>query len=147
MGQTYNMDLRNSDGTIIARTGEIEFTASNATTPAALNATSPVGTITSGALPTVTLTSTTGAQVSTARDVNLYVPLTGDATANAATCKLELSADNVTYTELTTVSLASAVNNTGAIVQLVTVRVPAAWYVKLTTSHMTIGAAGVCSYA
>ena len=147
MGQTYNVKIENQDGTIITRGGELVYTDSNATTPAALNATSPVGTITSGALPTVTLTSTTGAQVSTARDVNLYVPLTADATNNAATCKIELSADNMTYTELATVSLAAAVNNTGAIVLLETVRVPAAWYVKLTTSHMTIGAAGVCPYA
>jgi hypothetical protein len=147
MGQTFNVRILNPDGTYASRVGEIVYTDSSATTPAALNATSPVGTITSGALPTVTLTSTTGAQVSTARDVNLYALLTADATNNIASCKIELSADNVTYTELSTVSLAAAVNNTGAVAQLATVRVPAGWYVKLTTSHMTIGAAGVCSYA
>lgn len=147
MGQTYNVNLFNQDGTLETRTGRINYTDSAATTPAALNATSPVGTITSGALPTVTLTTATGAQVSTARDVNLYVPLTADATNNAATCAVALSADDTTYTTLTTVSVAAALNNLGALVQLVTVRVPAGWYVKLTTSRMTIGAAGVCSYA
>lgn len=147
MGQTYNTNMLTQDGTLTKLTGEITFVDSNATTPAALNATSPVGTITSGSLPTVTLTSTTGAQVSTTRDVNVYVPLTSDATNNAATCAIALSADNSTYTTLTTVSVAAAINNLGALVQLVTVRVPAGWYVKLTTSRMTIGAAGVCSYA
>lgn len=147
MGQTYNIRILNADGTYASRVGGLTYTDSSATTPAALNATSPVGTVTSGALSTVTLTSTTGAQVSTTRDVNLYALLTADGTNNAATCKIELSPDNSTYTELGTVSLAAAVNNTGAIAQLATVRVPAGWYVKLTTSHMTIGAAGVCPYA
>lgn len=147
MPVTYNGNLVNADGTLVVRSGELVFTDATPSVPAALNATSPVGTITSGSLPTVTLTSTTGAQVSTTRDVNLYVPLTSDATNNAATCAIALSADNSTYTTLTTVSVAAAVNNLGALVQLVTVRVPAGWYVKLTTSRMTIGAAGVCSYA
>lgn len=146
MGQTYNANIEDTTGAIRIE-GEVAFTDSNATSPAPLNATSPVGTITSGSLPTVTLTSTTGAQVSTARDVTLYVPLTGDATLNAATCAIALSPDNTTYTTVGTVSLASAVNNTGAIELVESVRVPAGWYVKLTTSHMTIGAAGVCSYA
>ena len=147
MGQTYNIDILTSDGSQVVRQGELNYTDSNPLTPAALNATSPVGTIVSGALPTVTLTSTTGAQVSTARDVTLYVPLTGDATNNAATCAIALSPDNTTYTTVGTVSLAAAVNNTGAVVLVESVRVPAGWYVKLTTSHMAIGATGVCSYA
>jgi hypothetical protein len=146
MARTYGSNILDETGQIRIE-GFTQFTDADPTTPAPLNATSPVGTITSGALPTVTLASTTGAQVSTARDVNLYVPLTGDATNNAATCAIALSADNSTYTTVGTVSLAAAVNNTGAVVLVETVRVPAGWYVKLTTSHMTIGSAGACSYA
>ena len=146
MGSTYNTNILDESGAIRIE-GQTQFTDSSPTSPAPLNATSPVGTIVSGALPTVTLTSTTGAQVSTARDVNLYVPLTADATNAIASCAIALSPDNTTYTTVGTVSLAAAVNNTGAVVLVETVRVPAGWYVKLTTSHMTIGSAGVCSYA
>ena len=146
MGQTFNANVTDSQGEVRFE-GEIVYTDSNATTPAPLNATSPVGTITSGTLPTVTLTSTTGAQVSTARDVNIYIPLTGDATNNAATGAVALSPDNTTYTTVETFSLAAAVNNTGAIVLAANVRVPAGWYIKITTSHMAIGATGVCYYA
>jgi hypothetical protein len=147
MGQTYNVDLLNADGTLVSKVGELTYTDSNATTPAALNATSPVGTITAGALPTVTLSSATGAQVSTTRDVNVYVPLASDATNNAATCAVALSPDNTTYTTVATVSVAAAINNLGALTLMKSIRVPAGWYIKLTTSRMTIGAAGVCSYA
>lgn len=146
MGQTYNTNILDESGQIRIE-GQTQFTDSSPTSPAALNATSPVGTITSGSLPTVTLSTGTGAQVSTVRDVNIYVPLTGDATNNVATGAVALSPDNVTYSTVETFSLAAAVNNTGAIVLAANVRVPAGWYIKITTSHMAIGAAGVCSYA
>jgi hypothetical protein len=103
-----------------------------------LSATSPVGTITSGALPTASLSSGTGAQLSTTRDVTAYLALTGDATNNAATAAIALSPDNATYSTLATLSLAAAVNNTGAIGQMATVRVPAGWYLKVTVSRMAI---------
>ena len=147
MGQTYNIDILTSDGSQVVRQGELNYTDSNPLTPAPLNATSPVGTITSGALPTVTLASGTGAQVSTARDVNLYVPLTSSGTNAVATCALAISPDNSTYTTVGTVTLAAAVNTIGAVVIVETLRIPAGWYVKLTASNFTIGSAGVCSYA
>ena len=137
MGQTFNANIDDSTG-LIRVEGSVAFTDSNATSPAALNATSPVGTITSGALPTVSLSSGTGAQVSTSRDVNAYIALTADATNNAATAAIALSPDNTTYSTLATISLAAAVNNTGAIVQMATVRVPAGWYLKVTVSHYAI---------
>jgi hypothetical protein len=93
----------------------------------------------SGALPTATLASGTGGQLSTARDVDSVTPFTGDATNNAATCKIELSPDNVTYTTLNTVSIAAALNLTGALDQNINVAVPAGWYVKLTAVHGTLG--------
>ena len=137
MGQTFNANIDDSTG-LVRVEGSVAFTDSNATSPAALNATSPVGTITSGALPTVSLSSGTGAQVSTSRDVNAYIALTADATNNAATAAIALSPDNTTYSTLATISLAAAVNNTGEIVQMATVRVPAGWYLKVTVSHMAI---------
>jgi len=94
--------------------------------------------ITSGALPTATLSSGTGAQVSTSRDTNVAVLYTLDATNNIATVKIELSPDGTTYTSLGTISFAAAVNNTGAIAELATFKVPAAWYVKVTVVHAAI---------
>ena len=47
MGQTYNANVTDSQGEVRFE-GEIVYTDSNATTPAPLNATSPVGTITAG---------------------------------------------------------------------------------------------------
>jgi hypothetical protein len=92
----------------------------------------------SGALPTVSLSSTTAAQVSTTRNVTAVVAITNDATNNAATCKVELSPDNSTFSTLLTVSYAAAVNNTGAIVYPLTIPVPAGWWVKLTVTHAAI---------
>jgi len=94
--------------------------------------------ITSGALPTATLSSGTGAQISTTRDTRVGILYTLDATNNIATVKLELSPDGTTYSSLGTMSFAAAVNNTGAIAQLLTVGVPAGWYVKVTVVHATI---------
>jgi len=94
--------------------------------------------ITSGALPTATLSSGTGAQISTTRDTRVGILYTLDATNNIATVKLELSPDGTTYSSLGTMSFAAAVNNTGAIAQLLTFGVPAGWYVKVTVVHATI---------
>jgi len=94
--------------------------------------------ITSGALPTATLSSGTGAQISATRDTRVGILYTLDATNNIATVKLELSPDGTTYSSLGTMSFAAAVNNTGAIAQLLTFGVPAGWYVKVTVVHATI---------
>ena len=94
--------------------------------------------ITSGALPTATLSSGTGAQISTSRDTNVAVLYTLDAANAVATVKIELSPDGTTYTSLGTISFAAAVNNTGAIAELATFKVPAAWYVKVTVVHAAI---------
>lgn len=125
--------------------GETRFVGALSTTgtvgptdPTPLNTVSPVGTITSGALPTVSLSSTTAAQVSTARDVTAFVAITNDGTNNAATCKVELSPNNSDFSTLATISYAAAINNLGAIVYLVPVRVPAGWWIKLTVTHAAI---------
>ena len=88
---------------------------------------------TAGALPTITFTSGTGAQVSTTKDVFLTVPVT--LTTAAGTCKVEISPDNTTYSTL--VTLAPGVN---ASVTAVTLLVPAAWYVRLTVTNATLAA-------
>lgn len=100
---------------------------------------SPLFTISSGALPTVALVSGAGAQISVDRDVETVTPVTGDGTNNAATCAIALSPDNLTYSTLDTLSIAAAVNLTGALALSANIRVPAGWYLKLTSSHATIG--------
>src|SRR6266850_1759999 len=94
-----------------------------------------------GALPTVALVSGAAAQISTARDVCLVVPFTGDGTNNAATLKIELSQDGVTFSTLDTLSIAAALNLTGALNTPVSFVVPDGWYVKLTAVHGAIGTA------
>ena len=134
-GNAYQAAFENADGTIARLEGEIQYT--DGTNQPASN----VNPVTSGSLSTSTFTSTTAAQVSTTRTVTCYVPWSGDGTNNAATLKVELSPDNNTFSTLTTLSLAQAVNNTGAITLLLTLVVPAGWYVKLTTTHTTLGTA------
>jgi hypothetical protein len=94
--------------------------------------------IASGALPTVSLSSGTAAQVSATRNVTAAILYTLDATNNVATVKIELSPDNSTFTSLGTMSFAAAVNNTGAIAMIATVPVPAGWYIKVTVVHAAI---------
>jgi hypothetical protein len=134
----FLVDAYNADRTEIEQQFSLTPKDATAAALAPLSATSPVGSITSGALPTASLSSGTGAQLSTTRDVTAYLALTADATNNAATAAIALSPDNSTYSTLATLSLAAAVNNTGAIVQMATVRVPAGWYLKVTVSRMAI---------
>lgn len=132
-----------SNGQVVSQ-GAITFTDSAPSQPAALNQLSPVGTITSGSLPTVQLVSGNGVQILTSRDVESYTAVTGDATNNVASVTVALSPDNTTYSTILVPSLAAAVNNTGAIALSVTVRVPAGWYIKMTAVHMALG---VTTYA
>lgn len=124
--------------------GTLTYTGATPTQPAALNQLSPVGTIVSGALPTVQLVSGTGAQVLTTRDVESYTTITYDGTNNAASVTVALSPDNTTYSTILVPTLAAAVNLTGAIAHPITVRVPAGWYLKMTAVHASLG---VTTYA
>src|SRR3954469_24908078 len=108
-GNTYPARLQTLDG-IVRESGSLIFNDST-NQPAA-----PAPPISSGTLPN------TGAWVSgtakvnpVSRAVSVTVEVVGDATNNAATCVIALSPDNSTFTTLATVSLAAAVNNTGAI--------------------------------
>ena len=132
---TFNVTERDPENQRVLASRVLSFDDAAQLQPAALNQVSPKGTITSGALPTVQLVSGAGAQVSTARDVDTYTVWTGDATNNVASCAVAISPDNTTYTTIYTLSLAAAVNNTGAIALLAFARVPAGWYLKLTSVH------------
>src|SRR3954469_6197416 len=100
MATTYNVTERHPENTQIIASRVISFDDASTAIPATRNQVSPVGTITSGALPTQTLTSGTGAQISTTRDVDTYTLWTGDATNNAATATVAISPDNSTYSTI-----------------------------------------------
>jgi hypothetical protein len=135
MATTYTVDILNAEQTEVIQSGVVSYTGAAALVPATLNQVSPKGTVLSGALSTVTLTTGTGAQISTARDVETFTLWTGDATNNVASATVALSPDNVTYSTLYVASLAAAVNNTGAIAIPLPARVPAGWYLKITNVH------------
>ena len=132
MATTYAYDLLNPEQNEVKDSGVLSFTGAAAVIPATLNQVSPKGTVTSGALSTQQLVTATGAQVSTARDVETHTPCT--LTNAAGTVTVALSPDNVTYSTLAVVT--PAVN---ASITDVVVRVPAGWYIKLTVSQATLG--------
>lgn len=139
MTTNYAYELQNPEGSEVKDAGILNLTGAAPLTPARLNQVSPVGTITSGALPTQQLVSTTAAQISLVRDVDTYTPVTFDATNNVASVAVALSPDGTTFSTVATPSLAAAVNTIGAIAILISLRVPAGWYVKMTTTHATLG--------
>jgi hypothetical protein len=101
---------------------------------------SPLFSIVNGALPTVQLVTATGAQIQTGTDSETVTPVTfNSGAANTATCLVQLSPDNVTYSTLGTESEPVGVALAGTI-HLVKVRVPAGWYIKLTVNaQATLG--------
>src|SRR5437868_1904527 len=124
-------------------TGQLTLTDSAATVPtdfALLNQLTSALTVTSGALPQLAAAWVSGtAKVNpVARQIVIPLAITGDATNNAATCAVAISADDSTYTTVATVSLAAAVDIPGAITLLSSVILPAGWYIKLTLSHTTV---------
>lgn len=134
-GSTYPVDTLNAEGTLVKESGLLRFTDS---TNQPVPSTPP---ITSGTLPN------TGAWVSGTAKVNpvtraitVAVEVVADATNNLASCVIAISPDNSTYTTLGTPSVAAAINTSGAITQLVDVRLPQGWYIKLTLTHVTVAA-------
>lgn len=96
--------------------------------------------ITSGALPTISFSSGTAAQVTVTRDVFLNVPVTYTPTAGAAaTCKVEISPDNVTFSTLSTEQVPAG-TALDSFVRSTQILVPAGWYVKLTVTNATLAA-------
>jgi hypothetical protein len=93
----------------------------------------------SGALATVAPVSATAFQCSVTQDVTLVVPVTyNPGVATPATCKVEVSPDNVTYSTVLTITQPVGTVFDGSI-EPVTLLVPAAWYVKLTATNATLG--------
>lgn len=132
----------NDPGDIVGTFNSGRLTAVGAATTAtgvpSLNQLSPVATITSGALPTQQFVSGTAAQVSTTRDVEVHTPVTfNPGVATTATCKVELSPDNTTYSTLCTWTEPVGVALDGTILD-VTCRVPAGWYLKLTVNAQAV---------
>src|SRR5438876_6930649 len=92
-----------------------------------------------GALATTTFVSGTGKKIDAAVDRELIVPVTFNPTAGAAaTCLVQLSPDNVTYTTLGTETEPAGVAFDGTI-HLLRLLVPANWFIKLTVTNATIG--------
>lgn len=100
---------------------------------------SPLFTITSGALPTVQLASGTAAQPNSNRDVEVHTPVTFNSlVATQSTCTVALSPDNTTFSTLCVWTEPVGTILAGTIHDVV-VRVPAGWWLKLTTSQAVLG--------
>ncbi len=113
--------------------------AAAATDAPALSQISARFTILNGALPSLQLASAVAAQVLTSRDAELLTPVTfNPGVSTLATCLLELSADNVTYSVVGTETVPLGVAGSGTI-RLVGVHVPAGWYVRMTVTNAVLG--------
>lgn len=108
---------------------------------AALNQLTSALTITSGTLPNLgTWSSGTAIQNPVTRQITVNVAFVTNGTANAATCAIAISPDNVTFTTIGTLTASAAVNTVGAVQLVSPVNLPAAWYIKLTFSQGTVAA-------
>lgn len=136
-GSLYNVVLLNANGQE-TEGNQLQFTDSVAQPIPNQNP------VTSGALPTTTVSSGTGKQILAGQTVTLYGVWTASGTNAIATCTVALSPDNSTYSNVQVISLAAAVNNTGAIALPLVVIVPAGWYVKFTSAN---GSVGTLTYA
>jgi hypothetical protein len=130
----------NSESRLTGTLSITDAAATAATDFALLNQLTSALTVTAGTLPQLAAAWVSGtAKVNpVARQIVIPLAITGDGTNNAATCAVGISPDDQTYTTVATVSLAAAVNNTGAITLLSSVILPAGWYVKLTFAHMAV---------
>jgi hypothetical protein len=92
----------------------------------------------SGSLATVSLSSATGAQLSTTKDVQAHTSVTFNPSAGAnATCTVALSPDNVTYSTLCVWTAPLGIALDGLIWDVACV-VPAGWYIKLTVNAQAV---------
>ncbi len=97
--------------------------------------------ITAGTLPaTAAWVSATAKVNPVARPITVAVEFVTAGTNTIATCVIAISPDNVTYTTLGTPGTSAAVNNLGAITELVNVPLPQGWYIKLTFANGTVAA-------
>jgi hypothetical protein len=128
-GNTYPATFDTAAGDRIRLQGEIIFTDSTN------QPVQPGNPIASGTLPQLAAwVSGTEQQNTFGRPITVVVDATTDASNNAATVAIALSPDDVTFTTVGTVSVAAAINNLGAVTEVVPVLVPEAWWIKLTIS-------------
>jgi hypothetical protein len=142
MAQSYSTHIVDDNGET-RLDGTATITGAAATSPgdlAALSQLTSALTVTSGTLPQLAAAWVSGTvkQNPVARQIVIPLAVSGDATNNVATCAVAISPDDSTYTTVATISLAAAVNNTGAITVLSTVTLPAGWFIKLTLAHTTV---------
>jgi hypothetical protein len=144
----FKVDAYNPDRTEVEQQYSLTFTDTAPAAPVAANELTSAGTITSGALPALSAWSSGTAKqnpttvTTPARDVTVFVEVTSDGTNNAGTCAIAISADDATYTTIGTVSIPAAVNNLGVVTEVVPVRLPKAWFIKLTftATRITVAA-------
>jgi hypothetical protein len=128
----FKVDALNPDQKEIEQQYILRTTDTTAAAIVGRNQVSPVGTVTSGALSTQQLVSGTGATLSTTRDVEAHTTVAS--TSAAGTVTVQLSPDNATYSTLVIWTPAVSL-----VTDDIIVRVPAGWFLKLTTSNATLG--------
>jgi hypothetical protein len=135
-GSEYAAEVITADGSKIVENGLLQFL--DASNQPATNQ-NPV---TSGTLVSLSSwVSGTAKQNPNTYPTNVVLACTSDASNNAATVLIALSPDNTTYTTLGTWSVAAALNNLGAVTDIIPVVVPTAWYIKLTIgAHAAVAA-------
>jgi len=132
-GSTYPANVEDGSGEVRIE-GFVEFAdSSNQPQPAS-------NPITSGSLPTQSISSGTAFQPSATNAQTLAIAATYDASSADATCKIELSPDNSTFTTLATVTIPHATVPASGLILLHVVPVPQAWYCKVTLTHVTVTA-------
>lgn len=103
------------------------------------NGTDTSGVQTSGSLPTTTIISGTAIQITTGRDFFAWVPITFNATAIlTATAQVQISADNVTYTTISTETYPALLGLLGTVRSII-IPLRAGYYVRITVTNATIG--------
>lgn len=101
------------------------------------------GVQTSGALPTVSVISGTAIQIVATRDFYVWIPITFNATAIlTATARIEISADNITYSTVSTENYPALLGLLGT-VRSICVPLRAGYYLRVTVTNATIG---TCSF-
>lgn len=137
-GSEYTAEVITADGVKILEDGLIQFLDATAQPSPNQNP------VTSGTLVSLSAwVSGTAKQNPNAYETNVVLACTSDASNNVATVLIALSPDNTTYTTLGTWSIAAAINNLGAVTDIIPVVVPTGWYLKLTISAHAAVAASV----
>ena len=136
VGSEYTAEVITSDGTKIVENGLLQFLDASAQPSPNQNP------VTSGTLVSLSAwVSGTAKQNPNAYETNFILACSSDASNNAATVAIALSPNNTDFTTIGTWSIAAAINNLGAVTDIIPVPVPTGWYMKLTIgAHATVAA-------